>query len=200
MPVPGRKEPAVVATFKEEQIGARIRTLRIDRGLTLAEVADKTNFSRSYLSKLEHSKTAPPVATLSAIADALGVHIADIFAEAEPETKITLVRKGERQPSYRLGADTGYIYTPLAPVFPKRLMDPYVINIPPERRKKQVFQHKGQEVMVILKGRLQMFYDDQDFVLGEGDCLYFDASIPHHGHSLDDEEVEFLIVIARGSD
>jgi DNA-binding XRE family transcriptional regulator len=66
----GQRLQATLATFKEEQIGARIKSLRIDRGLTLAEVADKTNFSRSYLSKLENSKTAPPVATLSAIADA----------------------------------------------------------------------------------------------------------------------------------
>ena len=189
-----------MATFNEEQIGARIKSLRIDRGLTLAEVADKSHFSRSYLSKLENSKTAPPVATLSAIADALGVHIADIFAETEPETRVTLVRKDQRQTSYRLGADSGYIYTPLAPVFPKRIMDPYVIAIPPERTKKQVFQHRGQEIILILKGRLKMFYGEQEYVLGEGDCLYFDASIPHHGHSLDNQEVEFLVVVARGDD
>jgi transcriptional regulator with XRE-family HTH domain len=187
-----------VATFKEEQIGARIRSLRIDRGLTLAQVAEKTNFSRSYLSKLEHSNTAPPVATLSALADALGVHIADIFAETEPETRVTLIRKNERRNSYRLEADTGYIYTPLAPVFPKRLMDPYVITIPPERTKKQVFQHRGQEIILILKGRLKIFHDNQEFVLSEGDCLYFDASIAHHGHAMDGREVEFLVVMATG--
>jgi mannose-6-phosphate isomerase-like protein (cupin superfamily) len=79
-------------------------------------------------------------------------------------------------------------------------MDPYVIQIPPERKKKQVFQHRGQEVMVILKGRLKMFYDNQELLLEEGDCLYFDGSIPHHGQALDEQEVEFLIVIARGDD
>lgn len=187
-----------MATFREEQIGARIKSLRIDRGLTLAAVAQKTKLSRSYLSKLENSKSAPPVSTLASIAEALGVHIADIFAETEPNTLVTVLRKGERQASYRHGIQVGYCYAPLAPVFPKRLMDPYFITIGPRAKKKHVFQHKGHELMLILNGRLQLHVGAQEFALEEGDCVYFDASLPHYGYALDGKEVEAMLVVSAG--
>lgn len=189
-----------MATFREDQIGSRIKSLRIDRGLTLAQVSDQTSFSCSYLSKLENSQSAPPVSTLSSIAEALGVHIADIFSESKNETLVTLVRKEQRQPSYRHGAKAGYSYIPLAPVFPKRLMDPYVIVIQPDIEKKQIFQHKGQELVVILSGKLQVYYGQEEFTLRPGDCLYFDASIPHYGFALDDQAVEFLMVMSSGAE
>ncbi|MCF8041464.1 MAG: XRE family transcriptional regulator [Desulfarculaceae bacterium] len=187
-----------MATFKEEQIGARIKSLRIDRGLTLAAVSERTDLSRSYLSKLENSKSAPPVSTLAAIAEALGVHVADIFADAEPTTMVTVVKKNERHASYRYGIEAGYSYSPLAPVFPKRLMDPYLINILPSAEKAQVFQHKGHELMLILSGRLQLHVGEQKFLLEAGDCVYLDASIPHYGYALGDEQVEAMLVIAAG--
>jgi transcriptional regulator with XRE-family HTH domain len=187
-----------LASFREDQIGSRIRALRISRGLTLAQVAEATKFSASYLSKLENSKSSPPISTLSAIAEALGTHIADIFADAEPETLITLVRKDQRHPASRQATKMGYSYTPLAPVFPNRLMDPYIIVIPAKPKNNQIFQHKGQEMLLVLTGRLEVFVGDQRFVLDPGDCLYFDATVPHHGHGLDGSDVEALMVMSSG--
>ncbi|MBU4277227.1 MAG: XRE family transcriptional regulator [Proteobacteria bacterium] len=189
-----------MATFREEQIGARIKSLRIDRGLTLAAVAERTNLSRSYLSKLENSKSAPPVSTLASIAEALGVHVADIFADAEPTTMVTVVKKNERQASYRHGIEVGYSYSPLAPVFPKRLMDPYFINILPRAEKTHIFQHKGHELMMILSGKLELHIGDQEFLLEAGDCVYFDASLPHYGYALGGKEVEAMLVISAGGE
>ena len=188
-----------MATFREDQIGSRIKSLRISRSLTLAQVAERTNLSVSYLSKLENSKSSPPISTLAAIAEALGTHIADIFADAEPETQVTLVRMDQRQPISGQATKMGYTYTPLAPVFPNRLMDPYVIEIPPKPQGRHIFQHKGQEMLVVQSGRLAMSVGEQDFVLEPGDCIYFDASIPHHGYGLDGRKAEALMVMSSGA-
>jgi transcriptional regulator with XRE-family HTH domain len=185
-----------MSIFKQDQIGPRIKALRVSRGLSLAHVAEKINFSVSYLSKIENSKNTPPVSTLAAISEALGVHIADIFADAEPETTFTLVKKDARKADNTISK--GYSYTPLASLFPNRLMDPYVITIPADSKGEEQFQHKGQELMVILSGRLMLNFGEENFVLEPGDCFYFDASIRHSGHALDGNEVEALMVMTSG--
>ncbi|MFH1034787.1 MAG: XRE family transcriptional regulator [Pseudomonadota bacterium] len=183
----------------EDQIGLRIRSLRINRGLTLASVSAKANLSKSYLSKVEKSKTAPPVSTLMAIANALGSNIAEILSENEPETRLTILRKGDRPTISKYGQALGYSYRPLAPLFPGRHMDPYVITIPAKQLKSQVFQHRGEEMVLVTSGRLCMRFGDEEHVLEEGDCAYFDASLPHSGYAIDGPEVECLIVIFQGS-
>lgn len=182
--------------FKQDQIGPRIKALRVSRGLSLAHVAEKINFGVSYLSKIENSKNTPPVSTLAAISEALGVHIADIFADAEPETKFTLVKKDARKEDNSISKC--YSYTPLASLFPNRLMDPYVITIPANPKEKERFQHRGQEMIVILSGRLMLNFGEENFVLEPGDCFYFDASIPHDGHALEENGVEALMVMTSG--
>ena len=185
-----------MSIFKQDQIGPRIKTLRVSRGLSLAHVAEKINFGVSYLSKIENSKNTPPISTLAAISEALGVHIADIFADVEPETKFTLVKKNARKADNSI--IKSYSYIPLASLFPNRLMDPYVITIPANPKEEERFQHRGQEMIVILSGRLMLNFGEENFVLEPGDCFYFDASIPHGGHALDGNEVEALMVMTSG--
>jgi transcriptional regulator with XRE-family HTH domain len=54
--------------MNEAEIGQRIRTFRLKKNLTLQMLADRTSYSKGYLSKVEKSDKAPPVATLSTIA------------------------------------------------------------------------------------------------------------------------------------
>ena len=72
--------------ISEKNVGQRIRELRTSLGLTLEELADKTGFTKGYLSRVENSKKAPPVATLIRIATALEVTLSDIFEEQKSRT------------------------------------------------------------------------------------------------------------------
>lgn len=179
----------------EEQIGPRIRQLRIAFGLTVAALAEKSGLSRGYVSKVENSKTSPPVSTLMTLAKALGVNISEVFSEQMTLAKVTIVRKSERQPISRPGSSFGYSYEPLAPTFPQRHMDPYVVTIPPNPKGTRLFQHKGEEMILVLEGAIVMRIGDEDYRLEEGDCIYFDASSPHLGRVVGDKETECLVVI-----
>ena len=54
--------------INESEISKRIRECRLRKNLTLQMLADRTGYSKGYLSKVEKSDKAPPVATLSTIA------------------------------------------------------------------------------------------------------------------------------------
>lgn len=68
-------------------IGARIRTLRTDKGLSLTELAGRAGISKSYLSTIEHgSGSRPGAAVLHKIATALGVTLADVLGRIVQST------------------------------------------------------------------------------------------------------------------
>ena len=178
----------------EDKIGARIKQLRLERGLTITILAEKSGFTRGYISKVENSKKAPPVSTLMSLVRAIGVNINDIFSEGETETNFTIVRKSERQAISLNGSSFGYSYEPLAPTFPKRHIDPYILTIPNNPKGTKTFQHKGEEMILVLEGKLAMTYGDKEYLVEEGDCIYFNSSIPHEGYAVGNNKVKCVMV------
>jgi transcriptional regulator with XRE-family HTH domain len=63
------------------QVGRRIRKLRNDRGWTQAMLADHAEITREHLSELENGKKEVGILTLSRLAGALGVTLAEFFQE-----------------------------------------------------------------------------------------------------------------------
>lgn len=178
----------------EADIGRRIKKIRKEKRFTLKFLAGRTGFSQGFLSKVENSKKAPSIGTLMKLAKALDVRIADIFGETNPDTTVTLVKKHERMEMARNGTNFGYSYEALAPHYPNKHMDPYVLKDPGNRKSDAAFQHEGEEMLYVLEGKTKFFYGDKEFILEGGDCLYFDASVPHYGVALDDKEFKCLLV------
>jgi transcriptional regulator with XRE-family HTH domain len=179
----------------ESEIGRKIKQLRLDRGLNLQDLANATGFTKGYLSKVENSQKAPPVSTLLMLAKALGVNISAIFSDEEYRTTITLVKKAERTTMARGGTAFGYSYEPLAHQFPQRHMDPYVLTLPLKPRRRCVFQHRGEELLMVLEGTMRFVHGGKEYVVEEGDCVYFDASIPHFGTAEGPKPSKCLMVI-----
>ncbi len=179
----------------ESEIGRKIKQLRKERRLNLLELAEKTGFTKGYLSKVENSKKSPPVSTLATIAAALGVSLGSIFSDEETKTSITLVKKGEHKMMARDGTAFGYSYEPLALSYPDRHMEPYILTLPLHPKAQAVFQHTGQEILFVLEGTMQFTHGDTELTVEEGDCIYFDASVPHFGRATGPKAVKCLMVI-----
>jgi transcriptional regulator with XRE-family HTH domain len=179
----------------ESAIGGKIKMLRLQRGLNLQDLAKATGFTKGYLSKVENSEKAPPVSTLINLAKALGVSISDIFSEEEEKTTITLVKKAELKTMARDGSAFGYSYEPLAHTFHGRHMDPYILTLPLKPKRSRVFQHKGEEILVVLEGAMRFKHGDKEFLVEEGDCIYFDSGVPHYGTAIGDKPVKCIMII-----
>jgi transcriptional regulator with XRE-family HTH domain len=179
----------------ESEIGRKIKQLRQERGLNLVELAARTGFTKGYISKVENSKKSPPVSTLITIATALGVGLATIFSDEENKKPITLVKKSERKMMARDGTAFGYSYEPLALGYPERRIEPYILTLPLRPKEQAVFQHTGQEMLFVLEGTMRFTHGDTELIVEEGDCIYFDASVPHFGTVEGPKEVKCLMVI-----
>ncbi|MBW1785794.1 MAG: cupin domain-containing protein, partial [Deltaproteobacteria bacterium] len=180
---------------QEAEIGRRIKSFRKSLELTLRDLAEKTGFSQGYLSKVENSPKAPPVSTLIRLSKALSVSMNAILGETEHINTITLVRKGERSQMARDGTQFGYWFETLAPAFVDKRMTPYLLTMPPNVLQTPYVQHEGQEVFFILEGTLRFIHGQSEFTVRQGDCLYFDSSVPHTAIVLGDKEARILAVI-----
>ena len=181
--------------IEEKELGKRIQQQRTDRRLTLQELAEKTGYTKGYLSKIENSEKAPPVSTLINLAKALNISLSEIFGEVEENSPICLVKKGDRRIIARDGSVFGYAYQTLAHKFQNKHMEPYILTLPLKPEENALFQHKGEEMLFVLEGTMKFFHGEKEFVVEEGDCVYFDGSIPHYGVCLGKKEVKCLMVI-----
>ena len=183
----------------EAEIGKKIKACRHQMNFTLQELADKTGYSKGYLSKVEKSDKAPPVSTLSTIARELDVTVASFLGESPQNDNICVVRKSERTLMAGSGEDFGYAYEALANPYPNKHMEPFVLSYPSKEAFKYRFQHDGEEMLFVLQGKMRFKYSARKFVLEEGDCVYFDSSVLHTGEPVGDEPLKTLIVIYSGS-
>jgi transcriptional regulator with XRE-family HTH domain len=182
--------------IQEEELGKRIKEYRTSKGITLQELADRTGLTKGYLSKIENSEKAPPVSTLINLIRALNIGISDIFEETENnKNPICLVKKEERRTIARDGSIFGYAYQTLAHKFHNKRMEPYFLTLPLHPKENVLFQHKGEELLFVLEGTMKFLHGEKEFIVEEGDCIYFDASIPHYGLCAGKKSTKCLMVI-----
>jgi transcriptional regulator with XRE-family HTH domain len=180
----------------EIKIAKKIRQLRLEQRMTQEMLANKTGFSKAFISKIENHNTSPSIASLSKIATALGVSISTLLDEGPEENQdIVLVRRGQRKKIVGPGSDIGFSYESLAHKKKKKTMEPFIIKYPPGSHAPKLFEHKGEEMVFVLRGKIKLIYGNKIFILREGDTIYFNPSIPHRGESIGKTEGVGLCVL-----
>ncbi|RJR48444.1 MAG: XRE family transcriptional regulator [Desulfobacteraceae bacterium] len=185
----------------EEIIANNIKKLRKRRKMTLDRLASLTGLTKGYLSKIERSNKAPPYSTLNKIAIALGVDPA-YFLEENPADKkglrISFTRRAKGKTiksvgSLAEGSLYGYGYEALASDKQGKNMEPFIIE--PAFDDEAIFQHEGEEFMYVLEGKHELIYGGERYIMEKGDCVYFDAAVPHTGRSLGKNKARLLAVM-----
>ena len=179
----------------ESEIGKRIKAFRINKRITLEQLAEQTGFTKGYLSRIEKSEKSPPVSTLGILARALGITISALLGEENHQTSLGIVKKGERPLIARDGTAFGYSYEAVAHKFPNKKMEPFILTLPLNLKKRTIFKHEGEEILFVLEGTMKFFHGNREYIVEEGDCIYFDSSFPHFGESVGRKEVKCFMVI-----
>jgi len=206
------EQPAAAA---DDSLGGRLRAERDRRGLTLRELARRLEVSPSLVSQIETGKTQPSVRTLYAIVSELGVSFDDLFAPPGSAER----RAAPSQPSGSEGAQPSAAYGRV-----QRAGDRAVIDLGSGVRWERLttwndrdleflyaiyeaggssspdgslMRHQGREFGTVITGELGVKVGFEDYVLGPGDSIAFDSSIPHRLHN-DGGEVATAIWIVLG--
>lgn len=162
----------------EETIGANIRRCRVHLGLTVTDLAARAGLTKGALSKIETGRGSAAIATILRIAEALGVPLADLFADSEESVPYVLTRAGRGKILMRDGSRFGYSYEALALEMKRKAVEPFLLTIQPGDPP-GTFHHGGQEFIYMLSGQMELTIGDDRLRLERGDSLYFDSSLKH---------------------
>jgi len=169
-------------------VGPRLRELRAQRELTLAELAAETAISVSTLSRLESGERRPTLELLLPLARAYGVtldELVDAPPTGDPRIHVKPIRRG------------GMTMLPLT----RRAggIQAYKLILPANtpRREPELKTHEGYEWLYVLDGSLRAVIGDHDLVLAPGEAAEFDTRVPHWFGAADDHGVEFLSLFGR---
>lgn len=184
------------------KIGEKLRNLRKEKGLTLQDVAKATGFSASLISLIESENVSPPIATLAKLASFFNVNMGYFFGDAGNNKKIEVVRKGKgkrvKRVISRSGVKHGYSYEALAYRLKDKKMEPFLLTVKTKGGdERSVYNHNGEEFLMVLKGRATLIYGDERINLNEGDSVYFDSRVKHRLLSKGGSPAKVLAVISQ---
>jgi quercetin dioxygenase-like cupin family protein len=173
---------------KLEPVGKKIRKARLEKKLTLDNVANETGLAVDYLKKVESGKTRPPVGALLQISKALGIDSGFFFREQESQME-------QRIRAFTKRTDN-YAYTTLTPGAENKHLKAFRVAIEPQQDHEGVgYQHEGEEFVYVLQGRIEITVGDHVNLLEEGESLHFNSGIRHRMRNASDGESEMLVVI-----
>ena len=168
--------------------GEMIRARRLELGITLQELANKSKLSPAFISQVERNKAAASMVSLMNIARALDVRVTTFMDIPAGETPVR--RKDNPQ---RIEVDSPVEYIQLSAGMKVQQMDAILMIIPPGH----VFpvdQREGEDFLYVLKGELYSELGDTKLTLKEGDSMHFNSRTPHTASNMTDDVVRLLYV------
>jgi transcriptional regulator with XRE-family HTH domain len=177
--------PAEVAVVLE-RVPARLKRVRVQRGLTLTEVTEATGISKSTLSRLETGQRRPTLELLLALSLAYQVPLDDLVCAPQV---------GDPRVQLKPGLVKGRTVIPLTRQ--PDGMQAWKIVIPITKVVPEPRAHDGFEWIYVLSGHMRFILGDQDWVLGAGEVASFDTRMTHWFGSTGEAPAEILSIFVR---
>ena len=158
------------------QIGAKVKELRIQKGLTQEELADRTELSKGFMSPFERDLTSPSIATLIDVLQALGTDLKDFFSEESDEQIVF------KEADYFEKLDDEYKNKTewIIPNAQKNIMEPIRLTLEPGGSTYPDNPHEGEEFGYILSGSVTIHVGKQSWRAKKGESFYFTPRSTHY--------------------
>ena len=188
-------------TYKIQEMARRIRELREVTGLSVEEMAQRTNLSVEEYQQCEAGNRNLSIAFLYRCTLSFGVDMGDLLEGRSPKLRsYALTRKGEGQ---RIEEAHHMIGFNLAAGFRNRIALPLYMEISyrpgAEYEDIELVTHEGQECDIVIRGHMRIQIGEKTEVLHAGDCIYYDSSTPHGMIAVDGEDCAFYAIVLSNS-
>jgi transcriptional regulator with XRE-family HTH domain len=174
---PAQVEPAAEAGLLLTAVGAKIRVLRKERGLTLERLSELSGLSTGIISQIERGKANPAFTSLVQLAHGLDIPVGRLFHVEEQTSPV--VRKGERRRLDHHGIETNGRYELLTPDLNGALEATWVETPPGHDTSGTPYRHNGEEFGLVLSGVTDVYLDGTRYRLEPGDSIRYASTVPH---------------------
>jgi XRE family transcriptional regulator, regulator of sulfur utilization len=181
-------------------IGARVKALRESSSLSLRDLAARSGVSAPMLSQVERGETSPTLAVAARIAAGLELRLSQLL-RLDESGAVTIVRASQRQ--HGGNARRGHRFEVMTSGQPGQRADLSRHTLAPGGATGAVddppmHEPGSRETALVERGAVLLICDGASYELNEGDCVTFDADLPHHFENPTAVEATFLAVVSAG--
>jgi len=163
-------------------LARNLKRKRLERAISLSELARASGVSKATLSGLERGNGNPSVDTVWALADALNVPFGELFDENDDDV-VQVRRIADAQV---VTSERGFTGRKLLSRRGRGGVEVYVLDLKRGAKRKSAAHSPGVvEHLIVVSGRAEVGPDDEPTIVGEGDRVTFSADRPHHYSALD---------------
>jgi transcriptional regulator with XRE-family HTH domain len=187
--------PEIERTVSE--IGAKVARARSERGWSLAQLAQRAGISTAAVHKIEKSGMTPTIASLMKVAAALGKSVS-YFVDEPANANVNVIRGDERARVYtsKQGLDLRNLsgrYGGFAMAGAEAVVEPLAHSGPVP------MNHPGEELVIVLEGRMEFEVDGECHEVAAGDSIHFRSVRPHSWRNPSDEPARAVWLVVRAS-
>lgn len=164
--------------MENENVGQKVRTLRLASGLTLKKLAIKAGCTDAYLSQLERGLANPSLMILKNIATALQIQVVDLFAEPEKEEDPVVIKENERV-NIEFKRGDARLQLLVRNTTNKR-MQPFCTTVEPGGGSKGFYSHIGDEFGIVIEGELELNIEGKIHRVKKNESFYFSSHRSHN--------------------
>lgn len=171
------------------QIGNKIKELRVLKGLTQEELADRSELSKGFISQLERDLTSPSIATLVDILQCLGTDLKTFFDDTQDDQVVF------KKEDYFVKIDTE-LKSAIEWIIPnaqKNIMEPIRLTLEAGGSTYPDNPHEGEEFGYVLSGAVTIVVGNKQYKAKKGESFYF---IPQYKHHIESKSGAVLIWVS----
>lgn len=157
------------------RVGRRVRALRLEKNLSLADLASRAGISIGALSQIERGMSSLRVRVIWPLAAALDVEPSALIADgSEPVNDLYCVRANSRRPlPVRSEGITKDLLSP-----PGASLTGMVVTVEPGGGT-DAYAHSGHEFGIVTTGEAELVVDSTRYLLKTGDSFAFKSTLLH---------------------
>ncbi len=161
-----------------KNLGHTLRQLRKEKKMTLVEISKKTGVAQATLSRIETGAMIGTVESHQKIADVLGASLAELYAGVDPRSQVThLKQDAEKKVTHHTKNLQVELLTQESS---KKKITPLLMTLQPDAETTLEKNERGVEKFIyVLEGEVKVKANKEEYILKQGETLYFDASLAH---------------------
>jgi len=179
--------------------GSKIREIRQSKNLTLNEIAERTQLTASYLSQIERDIIEPSISSLRKISVALEVPIYTFLASENKQH--VLIKANERRKLALPNSEIQYEFISPMAVEAGKIgnvrMEVIYFKLDPQGWSHDDFMvHPADECIFVVSGAIEVYLDEEKFILEKGDSIYITENVPHRMFNSGENEAIGISIIS----
>ena len=172
-------------------IGYNLKQLRLERNLSLGQLAEVSEISKAMLSDIEKGNGNPTINTIWKIANGLKVPYTKLMEGID--NKATIIRKNEAP--IQNGETDSYRVHCYYPTTPTRNFELFYVELDANSSNRSIgHSEKAQEYIYVIDGKLLLETENNEYILSNGDSINFDSSIAHTYINQEGQKVRFMVI------